>query len=118
MLLYLLAVGKHEHEGNAEFVVFQSIQFLSVDLHGELSALFPEAFGEGDGIVILVDGVGRVLDVNVQGLDGLRALVVSGTNISPFPVRNHSSFTLLPFQFCKQTIFEILSVTGLSPFSI
>ena len=78
MLLHVQPVGEDEHEGNAEFVVGQPVQFLLVNLHGKLAALFPQALGEGNGVIVLVDRIGRVLDVDVQRLDGLGALVASG----------------------------------------
>ena len=71
VLLHVQPVGENEHEGNAEFVIVQSFQLFFVNFHGEFPALFSKAPGEGNGVIVLVDRIRRILDVNIQSFDGL-----------------------------------------------
>ena len=71
-------VGENEHEGNAEFLVVQSFQLLFITFHGEFPALFPKAPGEGNGVIVLVDRIRRILDVTVQRFNGLGACIIAG----------------------------------------
>lgn len=43
-----------------------------------ISRSFSKAPGEGNGIIVLVDRIRRILDVNIQSFDGLGAFIIAG----------------------------------------